>query len=473
MLIREVRLGPDGDRPVDVRLAGGCIERIGRGLAARDQEPVIEARGGTLLPGLHDHHLHLMALAAARRSLRCGPPETADPESLAAALRDAPPGDDWIRGVGYHESVAGALDARSIDAWRNDRPVRIQHRSGAMWVVNTPGLARLGIEDASSADVPEGVERDEAGRPTGRLFRVDDWLRDRLGASAPPDLADVGTTLARYGVTGVTDATPRNGAGELATIGDAVSRGALPQRVRLMGSATLPEPSQPGVSRGALKLVLSEHELPAFETLVDGIRVSHSVPRAVAIHCVTRAELALAVAAFEEAGPLRGDRIEHASVAPPELVARLAELGLWVVTQPNFVRERGDAYLRDVEARDQPWLYRCQGLLEAGVAVGGGTDAPFGDPDPWLAMQAALERRTAAGVSLGEAEALSPERALALFTTAPDEPGGAPRRLAPEAPADLCLLDLPWARARDRLEGELVVATWVGGRLVWQREGAG
>jgi predicted amidohydrolase YtcJ len=84
-------------------------------------------------------------------------------------------------------------------------------------------------------------------------------------------------------------------------------------------------------------------------------------------------------------------------------------------------------------------------------------------------MQAAVDRRTAAGETLGAGEALSPERALALFTTPPDAPGGAPRRIAPGARADLCLLDRPWSRARDALASERVVATLGAGQILYRR----
>jgi predicted amidohydrolase YtcJ len=133
------------------------------------------------------------------------------------------------------------------------------------------------------------------------------------------------------------------------------------------------------------------------------------------------------------------------------------------------VRSRGDTYLCEVDAADRPWLYRCAGFDAAGVALGGSTDAPFGEGDPWRAMQAAVERRTASGAPLGADEALTPERALALFMTPWDAPGGAPRRVALGAPADLCLLDRPWRRARDLLASEAVRATLVAGRLVEMR----
>jgi predicted amidohydrolase YtcJ len=87
-------------------------------------------------------------------------------------------------------------------------------------------------------------------------------------------------------------------------------------------------------------------------------------------------------------------------------------------------------------------------LLAAGVSVGGGTDAPYGRPDPWAAMAAAVDR-----APLGPGEAVSPEQALALFLAPLHDPGGHPRRVAVGAPADLCVLDRPWPEARYDLAG--------------------
>lgn len=456
--------------PHDVRLAGNRIAEVGRGLAPQPGEEVLHAEGGALLPGLHDHHIHLFALAASQASARCGPPEVRDPDALARALHEAPLREGWVRGVGYHESVAGPLDRDGLDALHAEQPVRVQHRSGALWLLNSAGCRGLGL-DAGQA-TPPGVERDQAGRATGRLFRLDGWLRQRLGSQRPPNLAEVGRRLASCGVTGVTDAGVANGADELRALESALASGELPQRLVVMGGSALPEPCQAGAARGPLKLMLAETELPPFAELEQRIAASHRAGRSVAIHCVTRAELVLAVAALEAAGARLGDRIEHAGVAPPDVLERVAALPLTVVTQPHFVRERGDAYLEEVEPEDRPWLYRARGFLEAGVRLGAGSDAPFGDPDPWRAMRAAVTRRTEAGRVLGPEEVLAPERALALFTSAPDSPGGPPRRIEPGAAADLCLLDAPWAQARRELSSERVRATWCAGRQAWRRDAA-
>ena len=59
---------------LDLRIAEGRVREIGPGLSPEAGEEVLEAEGAALIPGLHDHHIHLLALAAAERSVRCGPP---------------------------------------------------------------------------------------------------------------------------------------------------------------------------------------------------------------------------------------------------------------------------------------------------------------------------------------------------------------------------------------------------------------
>ena len=455
MLIRGAEI--DGVGALDVRIADGAIAEIGAALMRARDEPELAARGGALLPGLHDHHLHLHALAAAQSSIACGPPAVANEAQLAAALRSAAArGSGWLRGVAYHESVAGPLDRVRLDAWVADRPLRIQHRTGALWMLNSPGVRELGLAPGA-----------EAG--TGRLFRSDAWLRERIDGGFP-DLSPIGAQLAACGVTGVTDASVSNDADALAALAGAVERAALPQQLLVLGTPDLPAPASARVARGAVKAMLDDPSLPDFEAFAAQIRSAHAAGRGVAVHCATRAQGVFAAAAFREAGARRGDRLEHASVAPPELVDEIAGLGLAIVTQPNFVAERGDDYRRDVEPADLPWLYRARGWLAAGVPLGAGSDAPYGAPDPWRGIAAAVRRASASGVALGPDEALTPEQALALYLAPLSDPGGPARRVAVGAPADLCLLDRPWRDARERLASGDVCATWCAGRLVWQRD---
>jgi predicted amidohydrolase YtcJ len=464
MLIRRAEIA-DGEI-VDVRLRGQRIAEIGAALSASPDEEIIEAAGAALLPGLHDHHIHLRALAASLASVRCGPPQVMDATALAVALRAADarlePG-TWLRGIAYHESVAGDIDRDWLDAAVADRPLRVQHRSGRLWILNSVALDLI----APNEQAP--LER-KAGRWTGRLYDADDWLRPRIKAQ-PPALQDASRLLARYGVTGVTDTTHHNDAATLQGFADAQARGELLQNLRAMGAATLDVCNETWqrVQRGEHKFHLHEHELPELSELVAAIRRSHEHDRCVAFHCVTRTELVFALAALREAGVRHGDRIEHAAIAPPELVEEIAALGLIVVTQPNFIAERGDAYLRDVAAEDQAWLYRLRGFVDAGVALALSTDAPFGEPNPWAAMQAAVTRRAPAGAVVAAQEALTPDQALRLFLPPLRSPASTARVIANGEAADLCLLVWQLAKALSDLSTVNVRMTLIGGSIAYRR----
>lgn len=462
LLLRDAEVG--GRERVDVRVTGGRIAGIGAGLARRPGERVLDCGGGALIPGLCDHHLHLHALAARSRSVLCGPPAVTGPDALAAALRDAVPDEHgWVRGVGYAESVAGDLDAAVLDALRPGGPLRVQHRSGALWILNSAAVRGAGLD---SGDHP-GIERDAEGRPTGRLWRADGWLRTRLPPARPVNLESVGRELARLGVTAVTDATPDLGAEALGAIEAAVRDGSLPQRVHLLGlppdARTTPHPR---LSTGPHKIVLADSGLPALDDLTGRIRLAHEHGRPVAVHCVTREALLLLLAAFEDAGTLHGDRIEHAALVPGETVAEIARRGLRVVTQPGFLADRGDDYLRDVPAGDVPDLYRYRSLLGAGVPVGLSSDAPYGPLDPWAVLDAAVHRTARSGAVIGRDETVPAQAALRSVLAEPADPGGPPRRVSTGEPADLVLLHVPRGEALRRPSADNVRATIADGRLI-------
>jgi predicted amidohydrolase YtcJ len=397
-----------GER-VDVRLSDGTITAVADGLTPTGaDEEVVDAAGGALLPGLHDEHLHLLALAADRASVDC----SAGLEALAAA---AASGAGWIRGVRASESV----DRTVLDRLVPDRPVRVQHRSGGLWMLNTPALAAV----AAVLDDDPDVERDAAGVPTGRLWRFDARLRTALG-SDELDLAPLAEELRGYGLTSVTDATPDLDPWSIGRL-----RGfGLP--VVLLGD---PDGDAPW------KLLLRDHDLPTY----DGLRalVEQRRPRPVAVHCVTRESLLLTLAVLDDVGRVPGDRIEHGAVVPDPAALR----GLTVVTQPAFVTTRD--YRATVDADDLPCLYRYATLLDAGVEVVASSDAPYGPVDPWVVM------RAAAGRDLGVEERVDAARVLAGYTRG--------RRVAVGEPAELVLLHTPAAVALAAPDAGTVRRTWV------------
>ena len=440
MLIRNIEFR---GKPNDLRVCGGLIAEIGCQLARQDGEQVIDGQSGALLPGLHDHHIHLNASAAALGSVRCGPPNVQNAKQFIEALHAAPDG-NWIRGIGYHPLVAGEIDRDWLDANAPERPIRVQHRGGRMWVFNSPAMALLDIE------IPAD----------GRLIDGDAKLRKVLG-SRRPDLKPLVKQLLSFGITGVTEVTPGNNRDDF----EHYAANAKPLNLTVMGGADLHDHQGNGAQVGPLKIHNHDYDLPPLANLTAQIADAHDHDRAVAIHCVTRAEMMLSLVAIEEAGVHPQDRIEHAAIADNAIIDWIARLGLTVVTQPHFITERQYAYLREVESRDQPDLWRLNSFLNAGVKLAGGSDAPFGDLNPWEAMASAMHRPS----KLGPDEAIRADDALALYTKPPTDAGAAPRKIAIGERADLCLLDRSWLDACADFSAVNVRATWVGGELVYDK----
>lgn len=451
MILRNVEVA--GRWGLDVRLSGGRIAEIGPRLAAGGDE--IDGRGGALIPGLCDHHIHLFGYAARADSVDIGGASRAEVARRIAQAAAARPAGAWIRVLGHHETQGGELTRDDLDRLAPRHRLRVQHQTGAMWVLNTAALTSLG-----DGDDPPGLDRE-----SGQLWRGDAWLRARTGAEPPP-LAPIGARLAALGVTAVTDASVTTDADAGSRLAEAHRSGALPQRLMLMSGGALDAPHDGAFAVGPVKVLLDDHALPDLDDVLARIAAARRWRRPVAVHCVTAAELALTLAAFATAGACPGDRVEHGGVIDAEAIGQIRALGLTVVTQPAFIRERGDRYAAQVEPRDLPDLYRCASLMQAGVPVAASSDAPYAGVDPWVGMAAAMDRTSIGGRVLGPGEAVDGATALSIYLGDPAEPGGPPRRVAVGAVADLVLLDAPLREVLASPAAERVRATLIAGAVV-------
>lgn len=445
-----------------VHIEDATVVAIGEDLVRPKGALHLEGEHGMLLPGLHDHHVHLMSAAAAAHSITVGPPDVRSVDDLQRVLRAAATRDGaWIRAIGYHESVAGVLDRNALDQIVSTNPVRIQHRGGAVWFMNSLGLDQSGIERTAG---PE-LERDVRGRPTGRLWRNGHVFAFPEG-NVLDDLRLLSEIGARRGVTGFTDAAPRQSNSGMQFLVSAHRTGALRQRLTLMSPPELVPSSDDDVDVGPVKVLLDDVDLPSLDDLVSTVKGSHRVGRPVAIHCVTDLQTVLGLTAISVAGSNGHDRIEHGSILPEAFDDLAHACKVTVVTQPHFIWERGDDYLRDVPAQQHDVLYRARTLVDAGIALAAGTDAPFGSSDPWDAIASATRRTTRSGATIAERERLTPMQAIDLFTGDPRTPGQR-RHVEIGARADLCLLSLDTSAALEDMSSKNVRATIIDGRVVF------
>ena len=465
----------DAGRPIAeaVAVAGGRVLAVGSRAALRPlvgpSTARVDCRRATVLPGLLDPHLHLFALAARHVHLDCAG-MTDVPGVLAAVrarARELPPG-AWLRGDGLDEVCLGRLPtAQELDAAAPEHPVRLRHRSLHASVLSGRALRLLGR-------VP--------GRfPNGLVSGREDLLARVVGPLPAGDfargLAAAGRYLAALGFTTVAEATPRTWRG-LAPLRQVMGGGGFPLRVHAMQRAGTPAWQPAGrLHPGPIKIMIEEGAgglRPRPATLAHRIAAAAASGGQVAVHCVGAATLVAALAAFaalprgQRAG--RRHRLEHLAECPPSLVARIAALGLVVVTNPAFVHWRGDVYRHETPPSVHSWLYRARTLAAAGVPLAAASDAPVVPPSPWVGMAAARTRRTRAGHALAPAERLGAAAALRLYTTGAAFALGADPlgRLVPGGPADLVVVEPdPVVAGADEVAASRVVLTLVAGRQAW------
>jgi len=500
MLIRNARLVALTEvvpGPVRVRVAGGRVGEVGAGLVADGGETSYDAGGGWLMPGLWDQHVHLAqwTLASARLDLagaRSSEDAVAMVRERLAEWPDLP-----VIGWGHRPTAWEDNPAVShLDAIETDQPIVLIAGDGHHGWLNTTALHMLALPTRDSV-----VSEAEWFMAYGRLSTV--LGTDGTGPDAYRRAMEAAAAL---GVVGLVDFEFSGGVADWAArwaegadlirvrhacyadgLDDVLSRG-LRSGDALDGS----RPDGGGrLTMGPLKII-SDGSLntrtawccePYAEKAVPGAEegqpnqtpeeLRHLLARAaaggleVAVHAIGDRAVTEALAAFEETGA-RGS-IEHVQLTTRDDVGRMAGLGIRASVQPAHLLDD-----RDVTERLWPGrAERCfplRWMLDAGVEVAMGSDAPVSPLDPWLAAAAAVHR------SADEREPWHPEQSItAQESLAASTDGWG--TVAAGHPADLVLLDAdPLAGDSDREHAlrlrdfaDQVAATWVAGETAYER----
>ena len=158
----------------------------------------------------------------------------------------------------------------------------------------------------------------------------------------------------------------------------------------------------------------------------------------VATHAIGDLALREALTAYDESGALGS--IEHAQLVRRADLAKLARLGLRASVQPAHLLDDRDV----TEACWPDRAGRCfafRWMLDAGVRMAFGSDAPVSPLDPWLAIAAAVHRSADEREAWHPEQAITPREALAASV---DGRGSVRAGM----PADLVLLDADPLAAR-------------------------
>jgi predicted amidohydrolase YtcJ len=202
------------------------------------------------------------------------------------------------------------------------------------------------------------------------------------------------------------------------------------------------------------------------------IREAHFKGMQLAVHCIGDRMLHIVLEILAKAiadSPPRDHRhrIEHASVAPPELVRRAKELGLIMSVQPPFIySERSWVHKRLGERISS--LYPFHSFLEEGLTMCGGSDAPVESAEPLLGIYSAVNR-----LGVAPEQAISIEDAIRMYTThaayaAFEE--SVKGTIETGKLADLVVLSGdPLSTPPERLRDLSVEMTLVGGKVIFSR----
>jgi len=408
---------------------------------ATDARP-IDLAGAAAYPGFVDSHAHLTGIGL--RELTLNLEQVGSIESLIATVKAwavAHPGTDPIRGMGWIEThwPEKRFPTRAdIDRAVPDRPVYLERADGHAAVANTRALA-LGKVDSKTRDPAGGqILRDAAGAPTGMLI---DAATELVAAKLP------GLTPARHrealqravelyaarGWTAVHNMSVTRA--DVQILRELENARKLPIRVDnyldVQEADDLLANGEPHDANGLVRIrgiklymdgalgsrgaaLLANYSdapgngllLTQPDVLARILKRARAANVQVATHAIgdrgNRIVLdAYAAALGADAATDHRWRVEHAQIVDPKDFSLFAESGAFPSVQPTHA------------VSDQRWAesrlgkdrlagaYAYKSLLQRCGMVALGTDFPVEQTNPYLTIQAAVNRTNADGEPIG------------------------------------------------------------------------
>jgi predicted amidohydrolase YtcJ len=454
-----------------VLVQDGRIAYVGTeaGLPAFAYAETLDLRGATMFPGFTDGHAHLDGIGWRELTLNLeGSASVAEAMARLTAWAEAHPegpivGRGWIE---THWPEARFLTAADLDAAAPGRIVLLGRSDGHAVVASSTALAAAGV-DASTVAPPGGeILKGPDGRPTGLLVDAAEQLVAGLLPQTDPealrDAYRAGFRVeAAYGWTGVhfmsapwrdiplleamaeageaplriyNSVTPDGAAALIAGGPRSVADGRIITRAikyyadGALGSrgAALFEPyaDRPGTS--GLMQITGDEIIPLYEAaLRGGIQI--------ATHAIGDRGNASVAGWYQQAlnavpAPDRphGDdvrwRIEHAQILRPSDYHWFQHLPIIASMQPSHAI--GDLHFAPARLGDArlDGAYAWHSLVDMGVIVVGGSDAPVERGDPLIEFYAAVARADLEGFQGPDwrpGEAVDRATALKMFTLWP------------------------------------------------------
>ena len=446
-----VTMDDQGSTPECMLVTDGRISLVGTLNEARawaedhDVKPTdYDLNGAAALPGFIDGHLHpLPMIFFAMNANFEGAKNMADIRTRLIEHAGKVEPDEWIVGVQYESKKmpeGDVLTRRELDEICPDKPVLVYARDGHCVIVNSVALQQAGLD--KSAENPEGgtVGRYDDGSLNGLFHEKAAGLplqhmprpsrRRMLAASA-----GAFELLAKNGITsiGAMLQSDEEGPGGAASGRESVFfpniRHLIPQSVySIIIGKTLDginalvassEASPEDLARprsfkifadgtfGSCTACMSEpyadnrcthgYMTLSHEEIYSRMTAAHLAGYQICIHAVGDQGIANCVDLFERLlneHPKKDHRhrIEHASIASKPLTKRIGKLGLGICTQPLFIRSEKDWLSGRLGPERSGMAYPFRDYIDAGIVLGGSSDAPIEDTDVIAAIDYAVNR---------------------------------------------------------------------------------
>jgi hypothetical protein len=471
-----------------VIVAVGTVEEVDALRIWRTQ--VIDLKGDTVLPGLHDTHVHPLyaGLSARRCQIEQGSTLKQMQASVKSCVDRAAPG-AWITGGQWDASAIGRVPTSAmLDAVSPDNPVLLVDTSGHSSLANTLALHAAGITRDTPNPANGIIEHDTSGEPTG-VFREEAMV---LAAKPVPEPTDSEVrealkwaldTMVAFGITSFTEADMGFTAGgdkEIRAYAALADSGELKQRARLCMSwapgnaaneaviAARNLYARDRVNPDCIKIILDgvptdSHTAAMLEPYGSKMEGRNDDAARYGMLLVDQKILDEAVTRFDRMGlavkfHAAGDGAVHAGLNAIEATRNtngfsgvLHDLGhCTFVAKPDVGRARALAAVFEVspylwspspinddiikaigDARmDRVWPVKE--LIESGALVVPGSDwSVVPSASPWIGMETLVTRQESGGSNrtYGKAEAITLAQAFDLFTVNAARYVGAANRL--------------------------------------------
>jgi len=442
----------------------------------------IDFEDAYILPGLVDTHIHLIGLGIKLTQLNLD--NCLSEEECVQKAIDFYSNQEWLTGRGWNQELwhnSYFPSKNTLDEVFPNIPVCLTRVDGHSLWLNSKALELAGI-GRNTPNPPGGeILRDISGNPTGIL--IDNAMNPVLAILPKPNNQDLRNyilaadrELIRSGITEIhdMDVNPEylqifNELSDENRISLKINTYVSAQNNERIDSEILPynngKISVIGVkfysdgalgSRGAYLLEpysdMKNHYgllLISFEQLYTQAKSALDNGFQIATHAIGDAANRFVLDVYAK---LREDkiassdkilRIEHAQMVHPEDLWKFRKYSIHAAVQPIHCVSDAVMAIKRLEKRVQ-YSYPWKSLINSGVCIAGGSDAPIESHNPFSGISAFINRVSNPKLSsMSHSECLTPESATAAYTVNAHQLIGknTPDELSLGSPADLIIVN--------------------------------